>query len=131
VRGGKTHSFEARVVHPNRKVLIVDDSAVARSVLANRVEAGGLEVAVSLSVAGSSAFEPDQIACALLDLDLGDGDGTQVAATLRALRPELPIAFFSGSVDPELLERARALGPVFSKPDDIDRAIAWIRANAA
>jgi CheY-like chemotaxis protein len=118
------------LVHPAHKVLIVDDSTVAQSILANRVEAEGLEVTLASSAAGALAFDPDQLSCALLDLDLGDGDGTQVATTLRALRPDLPVAFFSGSVAKDLLARARVLGPVFAKPDDIDQAIAWICANA-
>jgi DNA-binding response OmpR family regulator len=118
------------VVDPRRKVLIVDDSLLARTLLARRVESEGFEVALSPSVAASSAFDAAELWCALLDLDLGDGDGTEVAAALRARRPELPIAFFSASVAREVVARAHLLGPVFTKPDDLDLAVAWVRANA-
>jgi DNA-binding response OmpR family regulator len=111
-------------------VLIVDDSVVARGLLAKRVEAEGIQVTISASAADSSAIDPEPFSCALLDLDLGDGDGADVAATLRALRPELPIAFFSAGAAADLVARARAMGPLFTKPDDLDLAIAWIRANA-
>jgi DNA-binding response OmpR family regulator len=118
------------VVHPRRKVLVVDDSAVARALLARRLESEGFDVTLSPSVAASSALDPEEISCALLDLDLGDGDGTEVAAALFALRPDLPVAFFSASVAADVVARASTMGPVFTKPDDLDSAVAWIRAHA-
>jgi CheY-like chemotaxis protein len=113
-----------------RKVLIADDSSVARDVVSKRLLASGLEALSCGSSADARASDLSDLACALLDIDLGDGDGTAVAAMLREARPELPIAFFSGSAAPEAAARARALGPVFAKPDELDSAIAWVRSHA-
>jgi len=113
-----------------RKVLIADDSPVALDVVSKRLLASGLETVSCVSSADARVRDPADLSCALLDLDLGDGDGTMVAASLRATRPELPIAFFSGSAAPDVAERARALGPIFAKPDELDSAIAWVRLHA-
>ena len=85
--------------------------------------------------AGGSAADSRSVtirgfACALLDLDLGDGDGVDVAELLRVHQPDLPVAFFSGGALPALMMRARALGPVFAKPDELEDAVAWAVASA-
>jgi CheY-like chemotaxis protein len=113
-----------------RKVLIADDSPLARDVVSKRLLASGLEALACESSADAKGRDPADIACALLDIDLGDGDGTSVAATFREACPDLPIAFFCGHATPEVAERARALGPLFEKPDELDSAIAWVRSHA-
>jgi CheY-like chemotaxis protein len=110
-------------------VLLVDDSAVARLAVARRLRAEGFEVIEQASAALPEADPLARIACALLDLDLGGSDGCVLARALLASRAELPIAFFSGSASPELLTRARALGPVFAKPGELDAAVIWIRGS--
>jgi CheY-like chemotaxis protein len=69
-------------------------------------------------------------ACALLDLDLGDGDGVDVAEVLRIHQPDLPVAFFSGGASAAVIERALALGPIFRKPDDLTDALEWVVKHA-
>lgn len=108
-------------------VLVVDDSPVVRFALRKALLAAGLEVAERDSVASSADVAPHELACAVLDLELDDGDGIEVAARLRADAPELPIAFFSSASSDALLARARALGPVFAKPSGLDGAVAWAR----
>jgi CheY-like chemotaxis protein len=110
-------------------VLVADDSAVARLTLARRLRAEGFEVVEHESAASARGAIPTGLACALLDLDLGDGDGDEVARALQAKRPDLPIAFFSASTSAELVERARAIGPVFAKPGELDAAVAWARGH--
>jgi DNA-binding response OmpR family regulator len=117
-----------------RPVLIADDSPVVRLSVARRVRAAGLAVLERDSAASAGAVDAASIACALLDLDLGDGYGTDVAERLREAKESLPIAFFTstraGTPNDEKLERAAALGPVFAKPDDLDAAVAWVEKNA-
>jgi DNA-binding response OmpR family regulator len=110
-----------------QRVLIADDSAVARVSVARRVRAEGLDVLEQDSAAGASAVDASTITCALLDLDLGDGYGTDVAASLRAAKNTLPIAFFTSTLVGDVAERASAFGPVFAKPDDLDAAVDWVR----
>ncbi len=112
----------------SQRVLIADDSAVARVTVARRVRAAGFEVIERDSCASASSVDASTIACALLDFDLGDGFGVDVAARLRAEQGELPIAFFTSS-DRDAVEQASAFGPVFAKPDELDAAIDWIERH--
>lgn len=113
----------------SRRVLIADDSAVARVAVARRVRADGIEVEEQDSAAGASSVDTSDLACALLDLELGDGLGTDVAERLREGRDGLPIAFFTTTCTPEAIARARTFGPVFAKPDQLDQAIDWVRRH--
>lgn len=114
------------------RVLIVDDSAVVRVALARKLRAAGLDVIEHDSCA--SALEDGRaVVCALLDYDLGDGFGVAIATRLRASSPTLPIAFFTSTLDDAVAGQASTFGPVFSKPDDLERAVAWVldRVSAA
>lgn len=113
----------------SRRVLIADDSAVARVSVARRVRADGIEVEEQDSAAGASSVDTSELACALLDLELGDGLGTDVAVRLRAVEHGLPIAFFTSTRTPEVVALAKTFGPVFAKPGDLDQAIDWVRRN--
>lgn len=114
----------------SRRVLIADDSAVARVSVARRVRANGIVVEERDSVASASSVDVEGLACALLDLDLGDGLGTEVAERLRAGAGALPIAFFSSTSSPDVLAQASAFGPVFAKPDELDQAVDWVCKNS-
>ena len=108
-------------------VLIVDDSPVARHVLGARLRAEGLRVREAGSAASAEGIGSiESLLCAVLDVELGDGDGIALAATLRARRATLPIAYFTGA-DGALRGRAAAHGPVFSK-DDLGALVAWVVA---
>jgi CheY-like chemotaxis protein len=113
----------------SKRVLVADDSAVARVSVARRVRAEGMEVEERDSAAGASAVDSANLSCALLDLDLGDGFGTEVAERLREGQGGLPIAFFTSTLAPEVLARAKTFGPVFAKPDQLDQAIDWVRRH--
>ncbi|HEX3770461.1 MAG TPA: response regulator [Polyangiaceae bacterium] len=107
-------------------VLLVDDSAVARRLLARRLEADGFRVCEAPSMAAARKVDVSSLGCAILDLELTDGDGTDLARSLRELRPALPIAFFTGGSAPSLVEGARSRGPVFLKPD-LAPLLAWVK----
>lgn len=113
----------------DKRVLIADDSAVARVTVARRVRAAGLEVLEHDSVASASTVDPSTLACALLDFDLGDGFGVDVAARLREEHDALPIAFFT-SAGSDVVAKASVFGPVFTKPDELDAAIDWIERHS-
>jgi DNA-binding response OmpR family regulator len=110
-------------------VLLVDDSPVALQVLAARMAAAGFDVLRESTVAGAMLAEVSRLACAVVDLELPDGDGVEVAASLRAQSAGLPIAFFTSGAAPSLLERAREHGPVFAKPD-VAAVVAWAKTVA-
>jgi FixJ family two-component response regulator len=111
-------------------VLVVDDSPVARLTVARRLRSEGFEVIEQASAATPEAAVISRTGCALLDLDLGDSEGCDLARSLLAQRAELPIAFFSGSASRELLDSARKIGPVFAKPSELEGAVEWVKKNA-
>jgi CheY-like chemotaxis protein len=106
------------------KVLIVDDSKLARIVAGKaiaelqpdwqRVEAGGASQAIAI-MAG------EQIDVALIDFNMPEKDGLELAAELRASYPDLPIAIITANVQDEIVARARAIGAAFvAKPVNVD-----------
>jgi two-component system, OmpR family, response regulator len=109
-----------------RTVLLVDDSAVVRRVLARRLEAEGFQVSEAPSMGAARKVDFATLGCAILDLELPDGDGTDLARLLVERRPGLAIAFFTMGTAPSLVEGARARGPVFVKPD-LNPVVAWVR----
>jgi DNA-binding response OmpR family regulator len=111
-------------------VYIADDSDVVRTALAHRLTAAGLRVQAGRCAAHSRSVTTRGFACALLDLDLGDGDGVDVAWVLRGHQPALPVAFFSGGAPPAIVDRAREIGPIFRKPDELEAAVAWVVARS-
>jgi CheY-like chemotaxis protein len=107
-----------------RTVLLVDDSPVVRRAVARRLEAEGFRVHEESSAAGAGSADASVLTCAIFDIELTDGTGTELAASLLGKRPSLPIAFFTAGAPTSLLERARAYGPVYRKPD-VDGIVAW------
>jgi two-component system response regulator GlrR len=105
-------------------VLLVDDSPVVRRVLTVRLQAAGFDVRAEPSATAARAVNPGVFACAVIDIDLLDGSGVDLANELRRQRPTLPIAFFTAGDAADGLQAARALGPVFSKPD-VEGVLAW------
>ncbi len=107
-------------------ILFVDDSAVARLAVKRRLVDRGLEVVTSASATEAAALSGSDFAAALLDIELGDGFGPDLAARLREGAPSLPIAFLTAGGPPETLAAAARLGPVFSKTSEVEDAVRWI-----
>jgi CheY-like chemotaxis protein len=112
-----------------RKVLLVDDSPVVRRVLAPRLASEGFHVREASSAADVVDSDANLLACAIIDLELAERDGTDLASALLARRRSLPVAFFTASGDSPLRERARAQGPVFDKPN-VDAIVEWAKRAA-
>ncbi len=101
-------------------MLIVDDSKLARMSVAKtlealrpdwiRVEAANADEALAL--AHASPFD-----VALLDFNMPGRDGLELAAELRALSPQMPVAVISANLQTEIVARAGEVGARFlSKP---------------
>ena len=97
-------------------VLIVDDSKLARIVAGKalaelqpewrRIEAGSAEQALEIVAA-----EPIDIA--LIDFNMAEKDGLTLAAELRALHADMPLAIITANIQDEVVARARAVGAAF------------------
>ena len=109
-------------------VLFVDDSPFVRVSASRMLGERGLRVTALSSHSEAVGVDARSFAAALLDLELGDGLGTDVAERLRSAAPGLPIAFLTAGGPPPVLDMARRLGPVFSKTGDVEAAIQWIVA---
>lgn len=113
-----------------REILFVDDSAVVRAATLRRLHARGLPVTALGSASEVEGVDATRFAAALLDIDLGDGFGPDLAARLRRASPGLPIAFLTAGVPSIHIEAARAYGPVFEKGTGVEEAIGWVVAAA-
>lgn len=114
-----------------RDLLLVDDSPLARVATARLLGEHGITVTALSSRAEAQGVDAHTFAAALLDLELDDGLGTDVAAALRERAPMLPIAFLTGGGPPPIIDAARRVGPVFSKTADVDAAVEWVLAALA
>jgi CheY-like chemotaxis protein len=101
-------------------VLIVDDSKLARIVVGKalaqlqpewqKIEAGS--AAQALEVIQDQT--PD---IALVDFNMSEKDGLELAAELRVLLPDMPIAIITANIQDEIIARAREIGAAFvAKP---------------
>jgi CheY-like chemotaxis protein len=101
-------------------ILIVDDSKLARIVLAKaitalhpewrRVEAGNAEQAVALIEGGG-------VDIAILDFNMPGENGLDLVEKLRVNYPHMPLALATANVQDELVARARAANATFiAKP---------------
>ncbi len=98
------------------KLLIVDDSKLARMAVVKelkacypdweRVEAGSAAEALRL-------VSQDKPHIALVDFNMPNRDGLELAAELRTLTPSMPIGIISANHQQEVVDRARALGAAF------------------
>jgi CheY-like chemotaxis protein len=108
------------------KVLVVDDSRLARMVMANAfrrlhpdwtlVEATGAEEA--LGAIGSQAVD-----IALIDFNMPGLDGLELVARIRERAPEMPIALVSANLQDEIIARARELKAAFVAKPLTDEAL--------
>ena len=98
------------------KVLIVDDSKLARMSLARLLDALRPEWVRIEAANATEAIErhgQESIDLVLLDFNMPGRDGLALAADLRALNPTLPMALISANSQDEIVARTRALGAEF------------------
>lgn len=105
-------------------VLIVDDSKLARIVAGKalaelqpewkKVEAGS--AAEALDIVGTR-----EVDVALIDFNMTEKDGLELATELRALHPDMPLAIITANIQDEIVARAREIGAAFvAKPVTTD-----------
>jgi CheY-like chemotaxis protein len=101
-------------------VLIVDDSKLARIVAGKtlaalqpeweRVEAGNAQEALQV-------LQDRKIDLAMIDFNMPDRDGLELASELRTTHPTMPIAVITANIQDEVIARAREINATFvSKP---------------
>ncbi|MFD2263924.1 CHASE3 domain-containing protein [Lacibacterium aquatile] len=110
----------SRVVGDNRQVLVVDDDAPALAALSREIADQGFRVKSASTAEEALASldpPPDLI---LMDLNLGDDDGIEVAEAINArLARPAAVVIISGATEPEAISRLDDSGvPWLTKPVD-------------
>jgi CheY-like chemotaxis protein len=115
------------------KVLVVDDSRLARMVMASAfrrlrpdwqlVEAAGAADALS-------AISDRSIDIALIDFNMPDMDGLALLAKIRETRPTMPVAVVSANLQDEIITRTRELKATFVAKPLTDEALAAFFSGA-
>jgi CheY-like chemotaxis protein len=116
------------------RVLAVDDSKLARMVIANAfrrlrpewtlLEATSAEEALTAVAAGT-------VDLALVDFNMPGTDGLELVANIRKTHPEMPIALVSANAQNEIIQRARDLNAGFITKPLTDEALAAYLTGAA
>jgi CheY-like chemotaxis protein len=115
-------------------VLLVDDSKLARIVAGkaiaalqpdwNRVEAGSAADALTI-------VDEQHIDLAILDFNMPDKDGLELASELRANHPNMPIAVITANVQDEIVSKVRSLNATFVAKPVTQDALSGFIAGAA
>jgi CheY-like chemotaxis protein len=116
------------------KVLIVDDSKLARMVMASAlrrirpdwelVEATGADEALT-------AISSHEIDIALVDFNMPGIDGLELLANIRKGQPKMPMAVVSANMQNEIIARARELDAAFIAKPLTDEALGAFLSGAA
>ena len=105
-----------------RSLLLVDDDAPLRERLARALTQRGFAVTTAESVkAGIAAARLAPPAYAVVDLRLGDGNGLDVVAALRAVRGDVRIVMLTGYGNIATAVAAVKAGAVDYLPKPADR----------
>jgi CheY-like chemotaxis protein len=113
------------------KILIVDDSKLARMAVAKvlralhpdwtQVEATSADEALAL-------VKTSEIDVTILDFNMPGRDGLTLAEDLRDLRPAMPVAVISANHQTEIVTRSHLAGAAFlSKPVTQDALAAFLK----
>jgi CheY-like chemotaxis protein len=116
------------------KVLIVDDSKLARMVIASAfrrlrpewelVEAIGADEALA-------AISSHEVDLALVDFNMPGTDGLELLAKIRKTQPQMPMAVVSANMQNEIIARARQLDAAFIAKPLTDEALGAFLSGAA
>ena len=106
-----------------RSLLVVEDNALLRELLASALEARDFVVHTAASVADAKRcvlrFDPDGV---ILDIELGPGpNGFDFADMLREISPHAAIVFLTNLPDPRFAERTS---------DGLPTGVAYLRKTA-
>ncbi|MDB5685624.1 MAG: response regulator [Rhizorhabdus sp.] len=97
-------------------VMIVDDSKLARIVATKALVALQPEwerVEASSAAEALAILEERTIDLALIDFNMTEKDGLQLATELRAAYPKMPMAIITANIQDEVIARARAIEAAF------------------
>jgi ActR/RegA family two-component response regulator len=113
-----------------QRLLVVEDDVTVARALSRTLARRGFSVAIARSCAAARALA-QRFDFAVLDLDLPDGNGVDLALHLTASGRVPSVLFFTGSNDPALLARARRVGPVVMKAGGTSEILSLLAQDSA
>jgi CheY-like chemotaxis protein len=108
-------------LEPLRALIVEDDPVVARSI-ARRLLREGYTVSLAQTCRAARAAGRG-FHVAILDLDLPDGNGADLADELMRLGAVRGIVFYTGSLDNAQRSRASLFGPVVDKASELEEVM--------
>ena len=100
------------------KVLIVDDSKLARMVMAStfrRIRPDWELIEATNADEALAAVRAHSVDIALVDFNMPGTDGLELVAKIRQFHQKMPVAVVSANVQDEIIARARELNAAFGK----------------
>jgi DNA-binding NtrC family response regulator len=125
-----------KTVHrQTRRILLADDDADVRGITKMLLENYGHRVTATdcgQETLHVFSMNPGYFDVAILDQEMPDLKGTDVASRLIGLRPTMPVLLYTGCLDDDLVEKARKAGikEVASKPLSIALLLELIDRNS-
>jgi CheY-like chemotaxis protein len=116
------------------KVLIVDDSKLARMVMASAFRRIRPEWDLCEATSADEAIEAisgGAVDIALVDFNMPGTDGLELVARIRQTRPQMPVAVVSANLQDEIIGRARELNASFVPKPLTDDALGAFLSGAA
>jgi len=118
----------------NYNVLVVDDSKLARMVMASafrRIRPDWPLVETSNADEALATVSEGAVDIALIDFNMPGTDGLELVANIRKTHPGMPVAVVSANVQDEIIGRARQLDAGFIAKPLTDEALEAFLSGAA
>jgi CheY-like chemotaxis protein len=116
------------------KVLVVDDSKLARMVIASalrRIRPEWTLVETANADEALATVSGGAVDIALIDFNMPGIDGLELVARIRKTHPAMPVAVVSANIQDEIIGRARELNAGFIPKPLTDDALAAFLSGAA
>jgi CheY-like chemotaxis protein len=115
------------------RVLIVDDSKLARMVMASafrRIRADWELIEATNAPDALDSISTQAVDIALVDFNMPGTDGLELVGLIRKTHPRMPVAVVSANVQTEIISRARELNAAFIAKPLTDEALAGFLSGA-
>jgi CheY-like chemotaxis protein len=116
------------------RVLIVDDSKLARMVMASafrRIRSDWELIEAANATDALEAISTQAVDITLVDFNMPGTDGLELVGLIRKTHPKMPVAVVSANVQTEIISRTRELNAAFIAKPLTDEALAGFLSGAA